>query len=226
MPLPNNFNPTEQLQDLLKRTVNQEVREWFRDVTEDDLSTPRSQLRVGCTHRENDTMEMTLGRLMLFYNVCGADPNKPVLTVPEWWAVRPGADRSQFVILFAEVYESGKLGNGRWSLTIPHYNRPKGAKPSIPRYRKGNWTGTLTLSDNSKIRVNCATASECKRVLNKLKILVAVQYRTVNGKAIKPTIQEHAAGTYKEVNVIPVRGDFYKQGQKQGGPNWAVRFRD
>ncbi len=74
MPLPNEFSPAEHLQDLLKNVVNREVREWFADLGdnwEPDIGTPRSSLRVGCTHVENDSMDMTLMRLMLFYLVTG-----------------------------------------------------------------------------------------------------------------------------------------------------------
>lgn len=154
---------------------------------------------------------------------CTTESN--TLTIPEWWAVRPGADRPQFVILYAEVFSSGKLGNGRWQLTVPHYNRPKGAKPQIPKYQKGNWMGTLTLTDNSKIRINAASASECRRVINKLKILIPVTYRTQNGKAIKATILQREDGTLKEVNVIAIRGDYYATGQRSQAPDWSVNFR-
>jgi hypothetical protein len=147
------------------------------------------------------------------------------LTQPEWWAVRPGADRPQFVILYAEVFSTGKLGGSRWQLAIPHYNRPKGAKPQIPKYRKGNWMGTLTFTDNSKIRINASSASECKRVLNKLKILIPVDKRTVNGKAIKATILERPDGQMKECDVLPIRGDYYSTGQRKNQPDWSVDFR-
>lgn len=147
------------------------------------------------------------------------------LTIPEWWAVRPGADRPQFVVIYAEVFKTGKLGKSRWQLTIPHYNRPKGAKPKLPKYSKGNWMGTLTLTDNSKIRINARTASECKRVLNQLKILLPVDKRMVDGKGIKPTILERADSPLKECNVVPVRGDYYAGGQKNGQPDWSVNLR-
>lgn len=154
---------------------------------------------------------------------CTTESN--TLTIPEWWAVRPGADRPQFCIMYAEKFSTGKLGKSRWQLTIPHYNRPKGAKPQIPEYRKGNWMGTLTLNDNSKIRINAASATECRRVLNKLKILIPVDKRTINGKAIKPTILERADGDLKECTVTPIRGDFYKTGQKQSLPDWSIKLR-
>lgn len=147
------------------------------------------------------------------------------LTIPEWWAVRPGANRSQMVILYAEVLKTGKLTTSRWQTTIPHYNRPEGAKPSIPSYKKGNVMGTLTLNDNSKIRINASTSSECKKVINKLKILIPVPLRTNNGKAIKPTILEREDGSQKEVNVVPIRGDFYKTGQQSGRPDWSINLR-
>lgn len=74
MPLPSEFSPSEHLQDLLRDVVNREVREWFADLGdnwEPDIGTPRGSLRVGCTHAENDSMDMTLMRLMLFYLVTG-----------------------------------------------------------------------------------------------------------------------------------------------------------
>jgi hypothetical protein len=89
MALPNNFSPAEHLQDLIRRTVNPEVREWFNDVgtTADwdpDITTPRGSLRVGCTHQENDTADMTVLRLLLFYLVTGqaAELQAPIYGIP------------------------------------------------------------------------------------------------------------------------------------------------
>jgi len=61
-------SPSEHLQDTIRRTYNPEVREWFADITTDnpDISTPRGSLRTACTHAENDTMDMTLSRMLLF----------------------------------------------------------------------------------------------------------------------------------------------------------------
>ena len=90
---------------------------------------------------------------------------------------------------------------------------------------EGNWMGTLTLTDNSKIRINASSATECRRVINKLKILVPVDKRTIKGKAIKPTILQREDGSLKEVDVTPVRGDFYATGQTKNAPDWSVSFR-
>jgi hypothetical protein len=62
-------------------------------------------------------------------------------------------------------------------------------------------------------------------VINKLKILIPVEKRTIKGKAIKPTILQREDGNLKEVNVIPVRGDFYASGQTKGTPDWSVNLK-
>jgi hypothetical protein len=105
MPLPSNFSPTEHLQDLIKRTVNKEVKEWFYDVTEDDLSTNRASLRVGCLHEEADTMNMTIGRLMLFYNIVGAFPHQRGFMAPDREVFRLSGN-PQVILLFVETAQS------------------------------------------------------------------------------------------------------------------------
>jgi hypothetical protein len=148
-----------------------------------------------------------------------------VASVPEWWAVRPGADRPQLAIIFANVLSTGKLGRSYWTLHIPHYNKPKGFRPSIPTYMKGDWQGTLVLTDNSKMVVNCESKQECMKVLNKLKILVPFELRSKNGKAIKPKILEYPSKTFKGVRVVPIRADFYSKGKENAAPDWSVRLR-
>ncbi len=154
---------------------------------------------------------------------CG-DP-KAIASVPEWWQARRGADIPQLAIIFAEQFDSGKLGDSRWTLSIPHYNKPKGARPNIPTYKKGNWFGTLRLTDGSKLGVNAGSSSECKRVLNRLKIHIPVEFRTKKGKAIKPRIVEDPNAAFKECKVTPVRADFYSKGQTNLQPDWSINLR-
>lgn len=108
MPLPQNFSPAEHLQDLLKVTINREVRDWFGDVGSDDwdpdLSTARGSLRVGCTHLEGDSMDMSLMRLMLFYMVCrkGADLQGAVYGIPIGTFQSQRKYRPQITLYFLE----------------------------------------------------------------------------------------------------------------------------
>jgi hypothetical protein len=62
MTLPNDFNSKEFLQDVFKKSANKEVARFFGDLGENwepSLADGRSQLRVACTHIEEDTTEMT-----------------------------------------------------------------------------------------------------------------------------------------------------------------------
>ena len=131
------------------------------------------------------------------------------------------------MIVYAEVFNSGKLSDSRWSLTIPHYRGTENSKLFLPKYARGNWNGSLKLSDDSQIVVNARTSQECKRILNKLKILIPVEYRLdKSGKAYKPRVVENPNLELKECNVIPTIAKFYATGQKNLAPTWSKDLRD
>jgi hypothetical protein len=74
MPLPDNHNPKEFLQDVFKKSANKEVALFFSDLGENwepSLADGRSQLRLACTHQESDTVAMTQLRHALLYDVLG-----------------------------------------------------------------------------------------------------------------------------------------------------------
>ncbi|MGF1481252.1 MAG: hypothetical protein ACFB4I_17510 [Cyanophyceae cyanobacterium] len=75
MALPEGFSEAENLQDVITLVVNKEVRQWFSDVdlneADPDLGNDRARLRWACTHKEQDTIDMTILRLRLFDTVCG-----------------------------------------------------------------------------------------------------------------------------------------------------------
>jgi hypothetical protein len=78
MPLPDNYNSKEFLQDTFKKSANKEVTRFFGDLGanwEPSLADGRSQLRVACTHIESDTTTMTLLRHFLLYDVLGYNKN-------------------------------------------------------------------------------------------------------------------------------------------------------
>jgi hypothetical protein len=148
------------------------------------------------------------------------------VAIPEAWAVRVGTDRPQLVIVYAELLPSGKLGRSRWSLSVPHYNRGEKASISAPSYRRGTWVGRLALNDGSSLNVNAASSAECKRAINKLKILVPNSFRVnASGKASKPRIAENPDLDFKEVNVVPVTAKFFATGQKTLSPTWNKKLR-
>jgi hypothetical protein len=70
MTLPENFSPAEHLQDVIKVVQNKIVAAEFKDVGDDDwtpsIGSPRSSLRVACTHQESDSLAITQLRCYLF----------------------------------------------------------------------------------------------------------------------------------------------------------------
>ena len=72
MTLPDNFQPAEHFQDVAKRIYNRDVREWFSDITADEIETSRGSMRQACTHMEDDSLLLTVGRMLLFENTIRA----------------------------------------------------------------------------------------------------------------------------------------------------------
>lgn len=71
MALPADFSPWEHLQQVVRLVHNRIVKEEFADLGDDswdeDITIPRGSLRIACTMLDNDTAEMTLIRMHLFY---------------------------------------------------------------------------------------------------------------------------------------------------------------
>jgi hypothetical protein len=68
MALPEGFSSWEHLQDVLRKYHNKLVREEFADITDDDnLAIPRGALKKACLLDDDDTCDMTLLRLHLFF---------------------------------------------------------------------------------------------------------------------------------------------------------------
>lgn len=67
MPTPENFQPWEHLQDVIKKVHNKLVKEEFSDANDDDISTPRSSLKQACLVQDNDTVGIVLMRMMVYY---------------------------------------------------------------------------------------------------------------------------------------------------------------
>ncbi|MBW4556410.1 MAG: hypothetical protein KME59_10800 [Trichormus sp. ATA11-4-KO1] len=71
MPLPDNFNEWEHLQDTVRLWHNKAVANWFRNQEVNDISTPKAALRHACTMKDADTSTMMMIRLWLFEVTAG-----------------------------------------------------------------------------------------------------------------------------------------------------------
>lgn len=83
------FNSIEHLQSLCRKVLNPEIKKDFADVsdelTELDISTTASSLRAACLHIDNDSLLMTVGKLLFYYLVINKaqDLQAPIYGVPK-----------------------------------------------------------------------------------------------------------------------------------------------
>ena len=107
MTLPDNFSPFEHLQDTLRLAVNRQVILEFSDVEIDnDLTVPRSSLKLACLHQDKDTAMMLIIRILLYYVVIKGYGlpeiySVPISTVNEGLRYRPQ--------IHLEFYESARF---------------------------------------------------------------------------------------------------------------------
>ena len=116
MSLPQNFSPTEHLQDAIKRVYNKLVIAHFRDLGDEDwdpnITTPRSSARLACTHQERDSIHETLARMQLFQQLVdsGVGGEFPFYSIPieEYQAVVKF--QPQVVLLFQQRIQDVRAG--------------------------------------------------------------------------------------------------------------------
>jgi hypothetical protein len=91
-------------------------------------------------------------------SICEIDP---ISAVPDWWAMRRGADRPQLSLIF----RCHSLSRSYHSINLPHprITEPP-EQPILPSYFKGNFQYSLYLLDNSRLLINCMDAQEAMRV--------------------------------------------------------------
>jgi len=144
------------------------------------------------------------------------------IAIPEWWQMRVGAERPQFVIQFGKIESSGTMGSSRWSLTIPHYRHPEGYRPNIPQYTRGQYFAAYTCKDNSKLVVHCKDRAEMNRVLPMFVACIKDDQRPST-----PIVHygERTGQALTVATVKPTVGHYYATGQKDIKPNWSINFR-
>ena len=66
MPLPADFNEVENLQDIVRREHNKAVKAWFKNQSDNDVSTPKARLKHSCLIKDDDSLLVGLQRQWLF----------------------------------------------------------------------------------------------------------------------------------------------------------------
>lgn len=85
MPYPD--NSTEHIQSCIRRWLNREVAEYFRDLNVDDtwdpdLTTPRQALAAACRHQDDDALLLTFLRAWFFEHIRSQTYRVPYYGVP------------------------------------------------------------------------------------------------------------------------------------------------
>lgn len=114
MAIPSNFSYTENLQDGIKKVLNNDVNEWFRDVDDIHSGSSRAQLKRLCLHQENDSSDDTQIRIAFFQYIRGTTMEKLMLTnaIPdkkyqmETQQQLPASNHPQVFLYFSQPGES------------------------------------------------------------------------------------------------------------------------
>ncbi len=142
------------------------------------------------------------------------------LAVPEWWAVRPGANIPQLCVVLREIDQTGKVLRSQWSFSIPHYVGVEEEAPNLPPFTKGSYFGTLTLVDNTKLTINAASMEEAEDFIQACVPYIDPAF--IGGQDIHLGLRK--GKSLKVTKVKPYRAQFYSTGQKDTVPDWEVDF--
>ncbi len=206
----------EYTQKIVRIGHNRRVKRYFKDILQDDdKATGRGALKSAFLIRDEDSALETLTKMLYFSNYLEQDT---VATYPTGWEVKKGQDVPQLAIIFRDTNPKSKSGD--YTIHIPHYNGRR--SPSIPRYKKGSFWARWILKDNSQIRVNAATSAEALRVIRQLEKYVDSKYQTKEDFNL--TTGKVAGTGFKEINVAPIRADYYAKGKTNNVPNWKHYF--
>ncbi|MBE9031606.1 hypothetical protein IQ266_17880 [filamentous cyanobacterium LEGE 11480] len=123
----------------------------------------------------------------------------------------------QLVVQYAELFDDGKTGAPKYSISIPYYllNESETTASLFPQYDKGQRIGVVTLSNNAKLIVNAKDEKEVDRVIDKLKILIDPNKRI--GEVISNNVRK--GQDLKEITVVPKIAKYFA-GNKNEKPIW------
>jgi hypothetical protein len=118
MSLPPDFSYTENFQDGIKKVLNHDVNEWFRDVKDGNATTERAQLKRLCLHLEGDSIGETQTKITFFQYLRGTTIERLLLTnaIPdqkykiETQQQIPASNHPQIFLYFSQPGESVAKG--------------------------------------------------------------------------------------------------------------------
>lgn len=207
-------NDIEIFQSFCRLHINKEIRKFFKDVTiDDDLDTPRGVAKNVCLHKDVDPFELTVGRLLAYYLVCGAFEGTPVYGIPTTAFQEQRKFKPQIQLYFQEDHndvdagyspvtgeisfrlmnqESTTLSN---SEVTGYANKIKAAfaKPSFI-WKKGKELYSYTDWDKGyQLQLLCRSEAEAKRIVEQV---LDIQGHSPEWKRLRKNEAVDTASTY------------------------------
>ncbi|MEH2146254.1 hypothetical protein [Nostoc sp.] len=200
-------------QKLIRRIHNLYVS---NEIKKETKKTKQSLLKYALIDAK-DTAFLIIAKQIYYWFTLGYIQNavNALAVMPEWWAIRKGADCPQLVILF----KSQNSSKSYYTLQIPHYNGSKTVCPIKP-YKKGNYRGCLTLKDNSKFVCYAVSESEAESVINDAKKHIIDKF--LLGSTI--TIGTTKKKNFSTDTVKAISGKFFGSGQAKNKPDWIAYY--
>ena len=111
MPLPDDFSPYEHLLQTMIALHNRVIEQSFIGVVPDNLEDASSSLKLACLLTDDDTIDMIILRLNLYYWVVQANLPTPVYAIPTLDHQSGGTYKPQVILHFQEQWTADHLEN-------------------------------------------------------------------------------------------------------------------
>lgn len=193
--LPPEFNDVEHFQSVARNYINREIIQDFHDLGDESWSphigTSRASMRVALTHKDDDSLLLTHGRMMLYYMTYGkaASLQAPIFGIPNIDFDRVNLYKPQIHLYFqqnASDVESGETPvRGEISFRLTHESTTTITEADVKKYaerikanfatgsrfvwHKGKSTARYEdLEKGYKLTVFVINESEAKRVIEQV----------------------------------------------------------
>ncbi|NJL61818.1 MAG: hypothetical protein HC903_08290 [Methylacidiphilales bacterium] len=210
-------NDVELFQNFCRLQVNKEVRKFFiGTIAENDLSTPRGLAKNICLHKDVDSMDLTIGRLIAYYFVCGGFEGTPIYGIPTTAFQEQRKFKPQIQLYFQEDHndvdagyspitgeisfrlmnqESTTLSNSEVT-TYANKVKTAFAQPSFV-WKKGKELYSYTDWDKGyQLQLLCRNETEAKRVVEQV---LDIQSHSPNWERLRKNEAVDAASSYPTV---------------------------
>ena len=144
----------------------------------------------------------------------------PPMVIPDWMPLKWG-NVEKLVVLYA-VEKNGKKGPAKYSITIPHWYRPKSqcTLDMFPPYTKGAWNLIMEHSDGSRVTLNADSKQSAEALM--------LHYRNLLDDPWRYTAIENAGirrgKAVQENYVVPTEIRFFKAGTNEIKAEWTKKF--